>query len=104
MLRNFTFVVFLILTMLSTSLRAQKVALVLSGGGSRGSAHIGVIRALEESHVPIDYIVGTSIGAIVGSLYASGYTADEMEQLMNSEKFQRWTAGVVDDNYIYFYS
>jgi NTE family protein len=103
MFRNFTFVVFLILTMLSTSLRAQKVALVLSGGGSRGSAHIGVIRALEESHIPIDYIVGTSIGAIVGSLYASGYTADEMEQLMDSEKFQRWAAGVVDDNYIYFY-
>jgi len=103
MLRNFTFLVLLIFAFLSASVRAQKVALVLSGGGSRGVAHIGVIRALEENQIPIDYIVGTSIGAIVGSLYASGYTADEMEQLMDSEAFQRWTAGVMDDQYIYYY-
>jgi NTE family protein len=87
----------------SPFIRAQKVALVLSGGGSRGAAHIGVIRALEENQIPIDYIVGTSIGAIVGSLYASGYTADEMEKLMDSEAFQRWVAGIMDDRYIYYY-
>jgi len=103
MFRNFTFVVLLISFLLSPSLRAQKVALVLSGGGSKGVAHIGVIRALEENHIPINYIVGTSIGAIVGSLYASGYTADEMEHLMDSEAFQRWVAGVMDDRYIYYY-
>ena len=103
MLRKFTFIVLLIITFLSISLRAQKVALVLSGGGSKGVAHIGVIRALEENHIPINYIVGTSIGAIVGSLYASGYTADEMEKLMDSEDFQHWVAGVMDDRYIYYY-
>src|ERR1035437_479004 len=103
MYRNITFIFLLILTFLSPFIRAQKVALVLSGGGSRGVAHIGVIRALEESHIPINYIVGTSVGAIVGSLYASGYTADEMEQLMDSEAFQHWTAGIMDDRYIYYY-
>ena len=49
---------------------AQKVGLVLSGGGAKGAAHIGVIKALEENGIPIDYITGTSAGAIVGSLYA----------------------------------
>ena len=103
MFRKFTFIFLLILTLLSPFIRAQKVALVLSGGGSRGAAHIGVIRALEENQIPINYIVGTSIGAIVGSLYASGYTADEIEKLMDSEVFQRWVAGVMDDRYIYYY-
>jgi NTE family protein len=103
MLRKFIISFILIFVSLSPMLRAQKVALVLSGGGSRGAAHIGVIRALEENKIPISYIVGTSIGAIVGSLYASGYTADEMEKLMDSEAFQRWAAGTVDDRYIYYY-
>ena len=70
---------FILVTFQEGSLHAQKVALVLSGGGARGAAHIGVIRALEEQHIPIDYIAGTSIGAIVGALYASGYTPDEIE-------------------------
>lgn len=103
MLRKLTVFLFFSLMLLSPSLRAQKVALVLSGGGSRGAAHIGVIRALEENRIPINYIVGTSIGAVVGSLYASGYTTDEIEQLMDSEEFQHWAAGVMDDRYIYFY-
>ena len=57
---------------------AQKVGLVLSGGGAKGAAHIGVIKALEENNIPIDYITGTSIGAIIGSLYAMGYSPEEM--------------------------
>jgi NTE family protein len=56
-----------------------KVVLVLSGGGARGSAHIGVIKVLEEYHVPIDLVVGTSMGSIVGGLYASGWSVDEIE-------------------------
>lgn len=59
-----------------------KVGLVLSGGGARGSAHVGVIRLLEEMDIPIDYVVGTSMGAIVGGLYAIGYTAGDMDSLM----------------------
>ncbi|MCK9180634.1 MAG: patatin-like phospholipase family protein, partial [Bacteroides sp.] len=56
---------------------AQKVGLVLSGGGAKGLTHIGVIRALEENGIPIDCITGTSMGAIVGALYAMGYSPDD---------------------------
>ena len=59
-----------------------KVALVLSGGGARGAAHVGVIRMIEEMQIPIDMVVGTSMGAIVGALYAIGYKADEMDSLL----------------------
>ena len=56
-----------------------KIGLVLSGGGARGTAHIGVLKVLEEERIPIDFIVGTSMGAIVGGLYASGMTPQEIE-------------------------
>ncbi len=82
---------------------AQRVAVVLSGGAAKGGAHIGVLRALEENQVPVNYIVGTSIGAVVGAMYASGYSPDEIEKLMDSRAFQQWAAGVIDDNYIYYY-
>lgn len=59
-----------------------KIALVLGGGGARGAAHVGVIKALEELQVPIDYIVGTSMGALVGGLYATGMNGDELTTLM----------------------
>ena len=82
---------------------SQQVGLVLSGGGARGSAHIGVIKALEENNIPIDYITGTSMGAIVGSLYAMGYTPDEMLELILSEDFGNWQAGIVKNEHIYFF-
>ena len=65
-----------------------KVGLVLSGGGARGAAHIGVIRLLEEMQIPVDYVVGTSMGAIIGALYAIGYTADEMDSLMMTQDWK----------------
>ncbi|MEN8214546.1 MAG: patatin-like phospholipase family protein [Pseudomonadota bacterium] len=58
------------------------IGLALSGGGARGAAHVGVLRVLEELHVPIDYIAGTSMGAIVGGLYASGMSADDIEKAL----------------------
>ncbi len=61
-----------------------RVALVLSGGGARGFAHIGILRAFEEAGVPFDLITGTSMGAIVGSLFACGYSPEEIEQLIRS--------------------
>ncbi len=61
-----------------------KIGLVLGGGGARGAAHIGVLQELERMRVPIDAIVGTSMGAIVGGLYASGMTADELEELVGT--------------------
>lgn len=65
-----------------------KVGLVLSGGGARGSAHVGVIRLLEEMDIPVDYVVGTSMGAIVGGLYAIGYTASDMDSLMMAQDWK----------------
>jgi NTE family protein len=59
-----------------------KVGLALSGGGARGGAHVGVLKALEELNVPIDYIAGASMGAIVGGFYAAGYSADEIAVLL----------------------
>jgi NTE family protein len=65
-----------------------RVCLVLSGGGARGMAHIGVLKVLEELKVPIDCIAGTSMGAVVGGLYASGMTASEIESTMRSLDWQ----------------
>jgi len=60
-----------------------KVALVLGGGGARGAAHVGVINALEELRIPVDYVVGTSMGALVGGLYATGFNGDELTSLVS---------------------
>jgi len=62
-------------------LKRPRVALVLSGGGARGAAQIGVLRVLERYHIPVDFIAATSMGAIVGGLYASGYTVGEIETI-----------------------
>ncbi|MDD4609609.1 MAG: patatin-like phospholipase family protein [Bacteroidaceae bacterium] len=86
-----------------TSVKAQKVGLVLSGGGAKGLTHIGVIKALEENHIPIDYITGTSMGAIIGSLYAMGYSPAEMTKLLSSDEFKRWYTGEVEQKYIYYF-
>src|SRR5688572_5666483 len=59
-----------------------KVGLALSGGGARGAAHIGVLKVLERERIPIDYIAGTSIGALVGGLHAVGYSAEEIEKIL----------------------
>lgn len=87
----------------SFNMSAQKVGLVLSGGGAKGMAHIGVIRALEENEIPIDYVTGTSMGAIIGSLYAMGYTPDEMEELIASDDFKRWYSGEKDVDYQFYF-
>ena len=82
---------------------SQKVGLVLSGGGAKGMAHIGVIRALEENGIPIDYITGTSMGAVIGSLYAMGYSPDEMEELIRSDEFKTWYTGAKDMSYQFYF-
>ena len=84
-------------------LKAQKVGLVLSGGGAKGITHIGIIRALEENNIPIDYVAGTSMGAIVGALYAMGYSPDDMEKLIKSDDFKRWYTGNIEEQYIYYF-
>lgn len=85
MARNLLRVVLALLLALPSALRAQpRVALALSGGGARGFAHLGVMRALEEAKVPVHLIVGTSMGAVVGGLYASGYTLNELEGIIHT--------------------
>lgn len=84
--------------------RSQAVGLVLSGGGAKGIAHIGVIQALEENDIPIDYVVGTSMGAIVGGLYASGYTPAEMLALIKSKGFSYWSTGKIDPELTYYFA
>lgn len=69
---------------LSAAEPRPKVGLVLSGGGARGIAHVGVIKALHEKNIPIDYIAGTSMGAIVGGLYAIGMSPDDLEWAVKS--------------------
>ncbi len=92
-----------ILLSLQATLSAQTVGLVLSGGGAKGMAHIGVIRALEENGIPIDYIAGTSMGAVIGSLYAMGYSPDEMQALISSDDFKNWYMGARDMNYQFYF-
>lgn len=82
----------------------KTVGLVLSGGGARGIAEIGAIKAFEENGIPIDCVAGTSMGAIVGSLYASGYSPDEMMELITSKMFLNASTGTIDtkDDYLFF--
>src|SRR6478735_5432334 len=78
-MRRIVLVAVAALTLSVAAAARPKVCLVLSGGGARGAAHVGVLKVLEELRVPIDCIAGTSMGAIVGAAYASGLPIDEME-------------------------
>jgi NTE family protein len=101
MKRYLIFVIFALLAIFQ--LKAQKVGLVLSGGGAKGLAHIAVIKALEENGIPIDYVAGTSMGAIIAGLYAAGYSTGEMEALFKSEQLKFWTSGKIEEEYRYYY-
>jgi NTE family protein len=82
---------------------SQKVGVVLSGGAAKGIAHVGVLKALEENEIPIDYIVGTSMGGIIGGCYAAGMSPEEIERMVLSEQFLRWVNGASETGYNYFY-
>ncbi len=69
-----------------------RVALVLSGGGSRGISQIGVLQELEEANIPVDMIIGTSMGSIIGGLYSSGYTAYELDSIANAQDWNQLLA------------
>lgn len=87
----------------SLPLHAQKVALVLSGGAAKGLAHVGVLMALEENDIPIDYIVGTSMGGIIGGSYAAGMSPYRIENIVTSEEFLRWIRGLPKEGFNYYY-
>src|SRR4249920_995577 len=98
---RFIFLIFFLFA--CTLVKAQKVGLVLSGGGAKGLAHVGVLKALEENGIPIDYIVGTSMGGIIGGCYASGMSPDQIEQMVLSADFLRWINGLPETGYNYYY-
>lgn len=75
----------------------------MSGGGARGLAHIGVMKALEENGIPIDYIAGTSAGSIVGCMYAMGLSPNQMDSLVRTEEFYSWATGTIDEDYSYYF-
>ncbi len=81
-----------------TAFSQQKIGLVLSGGGATGLAHVGVLKALEENDIPIDFITGTSAGAFIGSLYAAGYSPEEIEAFILSDYFKVAANGELKPN------
>lgn len=82
---------FLVVTALMAD--RPKVGLVLGGGGAKGAAEVGVLKVIERAGIPVDYIVGTSIGSIVGGLYATGYTAEELDSIFRA---QEWLSLLTD--------
>jgi len=86
------------------SIAKPKIGLVLSGGGAKGLAHIGVLKTLEKYHIKPDYIGGTSMGAIVGSLYASGYSAKQIDSLFRVMNFDDIMYNKYDRKYQYFFN
>lgn len=102
MLKKNLLIVFLFL--IAGQLYAQKIGLVLSGGGAKGIAHVGVLKALEEHEIPIDCIVGTSMGGIIGGCYAAGMSPDAIEEMVLSDDFLRWVNGLPEKGVNYHYT
>lgn len=75
----------------------------MSGGGAKGLAHVGVLKALEENEIPIDYVVGTSMGGILAGAYAAGMSPAEIESLTLTKDFQLWASGKMDNTYNYYF-
>lgn len=99
------FWIVLLVTLSVQSVKSREtVGLVLSGGGAKGIAHVGVIKALEDAGIPVDYVTGTSMGAIVGSLYSCGWTPDSMLNLFLSPSFKYWSSGTVNPELEYYIS
>lgn len=86
--QRFILVFYLFLCYSLLSLARPKVGLVLGGGGAKGAATIGALKVIEKAGIKVDYIAGTSIGAIIGGLYASGYSVSELEKLFLSQEWQ----------------
>lgn len=77
-----------------------KVGVVLGGGGAKGAAHIGVLKYIEEMGIPVDYVAGTSMGSIIGGLYAMGYEPDEMTQLISDMNWGEYIGNQIDREYL----
>lgn len=93
----------LLLLLLAPSSSAQRVGVVLSGGGATAMAHIGVLKALEENGVPIDFIAGSSMGALLGSMYACGYSPAEMDSLFHTDLYRIMAEGGIEPRFVYYF-
>lgn len=91
---GFVFFGVCVIAQTTTTAESPKVGLVLSGGGAKGLAHIGALKVIDEAGIKIDYIGGTSMGAIVGALYASGYSAKELDSIFKATDFSK----LIQDN------
>lgn len=100
-MRKIFFIIFFVCS--CSNFFGQKVGIVLSGGGAGGLAHVGFLKALEQEGIPIDYICGTSIGAFVGGLYASGYSIEQIEHFITSNEFKQLTSGQIEKKLSYFF-
>ena len=83
--------------------RPRSVGVVMSGGGAKGLYHIGVLEALEENGVPIDYVAGTSMGSIIAAMYAAGYSPAQMREIVASGVVKEWVSGRIDPRYTPYY-
>src|SRR6478735_4474331 len=92
------------LVLISLVSHGQRVGLVFSGGGAKGLAHVGVLKALEENEIPIDYIVVTSMGGVVGGCYAAGMSPQQIEDIFLSPEFLDWMSGRLEKGYNYYYN
>src|SRR6218665_2959167 len=99
-MKHFLLIAFILL---SGNVFGQRVGLVLSGGAAKGLAHVGVLKALEENEIPVDYVVGTSMGGIIGGCYAAGMSPEQIENMVLSEQFLGWVNGWPEQGYNYFY-
>lgn len=97
------FLIIIFLSLAATVSHAQTVGLVLSGGGAKGLYHVGIIRALEENQIPIDYVGGASMGAIVSAMYASGWSPERMWNFFLTDSVSTWLSGKIPDQYKYYY-
>ena len=86
------------LLLLSLPASAGTVGVVMSGGGAKGLYHIGVLEALEQNGIPIDYVAGTSMGSIIAAMYAAGYSPAEMRAIVSSGVVREWVSGRIDPN------
>ncbi len=98
------YLLFVFLLFASIISNGQRVGIVLSGGGAKGLAHVGVLKALEENEIPIDYVVGTSMGGVVAGCYAAGMSPQQIEDIFLSPNFLNWMNGRLEKGYNYYYS
>lgn len=94
---------FLSLLFSSTKAISQKVAVVLSGGGATAMAHVGFLRVLEENNVPVDYICGTSMGAVIAAMYASGFSVATIDSLVRTDEFLAMATGNRNDELDFYF-